>query len=231
MTTLSRRGKYMNWKGFCTLWCPWNLTDHAQDWNSASVASALTIHLLGAISHHNMWSVLAVTATKSTQKGKRLQVTQASSSAPTVLRQGTQHLTEDVRATRQPLKISRSHVGKILKKEKNKPTPRAFNSKKVMEGLTFSSAVVNKAQTSTQRTLATPAQNRLKEAAGQEQSNITTHPPSDVEQMIANICPMLASLGSPMDKFMLLSKLVEICIGGHVQIHTWKAYLYNGFQC
>ena len=97
-------------------------------------------------------------------------------------------------------------------KGKNKPTSRVFNSKKVTEGLTFSSAVANKAQTSTQRTLATPAQNRLKEAAGQEQSNITTHPPSDVEQMIANICPMLASLGSPM----LLSKLFEICVSSHV---------------
>ena len=91
-------------------------------------------------------------------------------------------------------------------KEKNKPVLRTFKSKKVMEGLSFSSAVANRAQTSTKRALATPAQNRLKEAVGQEQSTIITHPPSHVEQMIANICPMLASLGSPMDKFMLLSK-------------------------
>ena len=89
---------------------------------------------------------------------------------------------------------------------KKKPVQRTFNSKKVTEGLSFSSAVAN-------RTLATPAQNRLEEARGQEQSTIITHPPSNVEQMIENICPLLASLGSPMDKFMLLSKLVEICVG------------------
>ena len=120
----------MNWKDFCTLWCPWNLTDHAQDWNSASIASVLTLYLLGAISHHSVWSVLVVTATKNGQEGKRLEKTPAKSSAPTVVRQGTQHLAEDVRATRQPLKILKTHVGKNLKKEKKQAYAKGFQLEK-----------------------------------------------------------------------------------------------------
>ena len=74
--------------------------------------------------------------------------------------------------------------------------------------MSFSSAVAN--QTKTMPSVATPAQNRLLNTAVQEQPNLANLS-SNMAELVNNLSPMLTGLGSPMERFMLLSKLVEMC--------------------
>ena len=88
---------------------------------------------------------------------------------------------------------------------------RTFQSRKTTQGLSYSSAVANDATES--QKASTPAQNRLKEALTQGRSFPTGVSSSGVEQIAKEITPMLSGLGSPIEKFMLLSQLMDICIG------------------
>ena len=91
---------------------------------------------------------------------------------------------------------------------KQKPMPRSFTSKKVTDGMSFSSAVANQAKPTP--SMATPAQNRLLNTAVQEQPNLANLS-SNMAELVNNLSPMLTCLGSPIERFMLLSKLVEMC--------------------
>ena len=91
---------------------------------------------------------------------------------------------------------------------KQKSMPRTFTSKKVTDGLSFSSAVANQAKPAP--TMATPAQNRLLHTAVQEQPNLANLS-SNMSELVNNLSPMLTGLGSLMERFVLLSKLVEMC--------------------
>ena len=89
-------------------------------------------------------------------------------------------------------------------------TGRTFTSKKVTQGLSYSSAVD---QNSTKSHMASSsAQRRLQKVTAQRWS-APTGGSTSVEQLVKDINPMLAGLNSAMDKFMVLSKLVEICFG------------------
>ena len=85
----------------------------------------------------------------------------------------------------------------------NTPKPRSFNSKKVTEGFSYSSALTN------QNLTPTPAQNRSNAATSRTQPNPGNS--CNMEQMLQNISPMLNSVENPMEKFMLLSRLFEVC--------------------
>ena len=86
---------------------------------------------------------------------------------------------------------------------------RTFTSKKVTQGLSYSSAVD---QNSTKSMASTSAQSRLQKVTAQRRS-APTGGSTSVEQLVKDINPMLAGLNSAMDKFMVLSKLVEMCFG------------------
>ena len=90
-------------------------------------------------------------------------------------------------------------------------TGRRFDSRKTQPGLSFSSAVVRNPLTVESQ----PAQRRMEAARaqiGQAQAGNLTN----VNQLVSGICPMISGLGSALDRIMLLSKLVEICLGGNV---------------
>ena len=89
------------------------------------------------------------------------------------------------------------------------PSGRTFTSKRVTHGLSYSSAVD---QNSTKSLASTSAQSRLQKVTAQIRS-APTGGSTSVEQLVKDINPMLAGLGSAMDKSMVLSKLVEMCFG------------------
>ena len=88
---------------------------------------------------------------------------------------------------------------------------RSFTSKRTTQGRSYSSAVVN--ETTESQIAFTPAQSRLKEVLTQRRSFPTGVSNSSVEQIAKEISPMLSGLGSPLEKFMLLSQLVDLCFG------------------
>ena len=88
---------------------------------------------------------------------------------------------------------------------------RTFHSRRTTQALSYSSAVVN--DTTESPNAPTPAQSRLKEVLSQRRSFPTGVPTSGVEQIAKEIAPMLSGLGSPIEKFMLLSQLVDFCFG------------------
>ena len=95
---------------------------------------------------------------------------------------------------------------------KNKTTlGRTFTSKKVNQGISYSSAVTPTA-TETQKA---PAQSRLQTAVTRSRMNQMMNS-SNVEQMITSISPMISSLNNPLEKFMLMSKIVEMCFCDNV---------------
>ena len=88
---------------------------------------------------------------------------------------------------------------------------RSFNSKRTTQGLSYSSAVVN--ETTESQKVFTPAQSRLNDVLTQRRSFPTGVSNSGMEQIAKEISPMLSALGSPLEKFMLLSQLVDLCFG------------------
>ena len=95
---------------------------------------------------------------------------------------------------------------------RNNPTTigRTFNSRKITQGLSYSSAVENQ---STKSPMASNSvQSRLQNVSAQRRS-APSGGSTSVEQLVKDINPMLAGLNSAMDKFMVLSKLVEMCFG------------------
>ena len=87
---------------------------------------------------------------------------------------------------------------------------RVFTSKKVTQGLSFSSAVTNPITKSPTAS----AQSRLQTAVNQTRSQ-PSGVSANLDKLITDISPAITGLNSSMDKFMMLSKLVEICFGNH----------------
>ena len=85
-----------------------------------------------------------------------------------------------------------------------------FNSKKVTQGLSYSSAVVNKPTEAPMASI----QHRFEAAVNQARPQAGN--PTNVEQMISNLGPMINCMDNNAAKFMLLSKLVEMCFGNNV---------------
>ena len=91
-----------------------------------------------------------------------------------------------------------------------------FNSRKVSHGLSYSSAVTSDLPTVPKVPTYTPAQSRLQVTAASQRRPQSSSNLASVGQLVNQITPLLTGLDSYMDRFMLLWKLVEICIGPHV---------------
>ena len=88
-------------------------------------------------------------------------------------------------------------------------TGKVFNSKRVTQGLSYSSAVVNK---TTEAPMAS-MQHRFQAAVNQTRPQAGN--PTNIEQMITSLGPMISCMDNTATKFMLLSKLVEMCFGNN----------------
>ena len=91
-----------------------------------------------------------------------------------------------------------------------------FNSRNVSNGLSYSSAVACDLPTVAKVPIYTPAQCRLQATVPSQRKSQPTSNLASVGQLVNQITPLLTDLDGYMDRFMLLSKLVEICIGQHV---------------
>ena len=80
-----------------------------------------------------------------------------------------------------------------------------------MQGLSYGSAVVNN---NTEVPMAS-IQNRFKAAVNQARLHAAGNP-TNVHQLITSLGPMNNCMDNNMTKFMLLSKLVEMCFGNIV---------------
>ena len=92
---------------------------------------------------------------------------------------------------------------------------RTFNSRKVTASLSFGSAVAGNKPLTEPPKATNPAQSRLAAAVIQSQ-NVQSESLTNLQQLVENLTPVINGLNSPMDRFMLLSKLVENCIGHNV---------------
>ena len=89
-------------------------------------------------------------------------------------------------------------------------TGRTFTSRKTSQGLSYSSAVVNK--TTGSQNASFSAQSRLQNVQSSGGSLPTGVSPA-ADQLVKDLNPLLAGLNSPLEKFMVLSKLVDLCFG------------------
>ena len=102
-----------------------------------------------------------------------------------------------------------------VNKQKQTTLGRTFNSKKVTASLSFGSAVAGQKPITEPLKATNSAQSRLKAAVIQSQK-VQSGSLTNLQQLVEDLTPVINGLNSPMDRFMLLSKLVENCIGHNV---------------
>ena len=94
-------------------------------------------------------------------------------------------------------------------------TGNRFTSRKTTQGLSFSTAVRGTQPPPGYPLAANSAQSRLAATVSQSRTN-NSGSSATLEQLIEKITPLINNLNSPLDKFMMLSKIVENCLGHNV---------------